>query len=120
MCVTFVIQSFQLTNSCDYTPECIIKRVLAKCVKSFIYAKLTNLMTILLQLEPKENGLGKTADEEAETDNIECPVCFKIIEKKYEADHMKFHEDFDHLTCLVCNRKFDSLTSLDMHKNGTF
>lgn len=80
-------------------------------------------MTNLLQLEPKENG--KAADdrmdsEEAEADNIECPVCFKIIEKKYEADHMKFHEDFDHLTCLVCNRKFDSLTSLDMHKNGMF
>lgn len=121
MCVTFVIQSFQLTNSCDYTPECIIKRILEKCVSNRLY--MLNLMTNLLQLEPKENG--KTADdrmdsEEAEADNIECPVCFKIIEKKYEADHMKFHEDFDHLTCLVCNRKFDSLTSLDMHKNGMF
>lgn len=85
---------------------------------------MLNLLITLLQLEQKENGLaGDTADdrmdsEETETDNFECPVCFKIYEKRYEADHMKSHEDFDHLTCLVCNRKFDSQTSLDMHKNG--
>ncbi|XP_058806231.1 zinc finger protein 90 [Phymastichus coffea] len=55
------------------------------------------------------------APEGTEEETFECPDCGKILAEAYRAAHMATHEG-DSITCIICNRKFDSEESLQMHR----
>lgn len=44
-----------------------------------------------------------------------CNICNKSYDKQYETVHMQAHLENEKYDCEICNRKFNSQSSLDMH-----
>ncbi|XP_066153473.1 zinc finger protein 723-like isoform X1 [Euwallacea fornicatus] len=73
-------------------------------------------------IKPKKMEFPVTNDEQLvvgteseENSNIECPVCHKTYNKRFEEVHMKSHNEKEQFICTLCNRKFDSDSSLKLH-----
>ncbi|KAL1487846.1 hypothetical protein ABEB36_015496 [Hypothenemus hampei] len=91
------------------------------------YKQLRLHMKIHLPVKSKEveapanyNIMGQYTQENADIENsegedFECPVCGKTYNRIYEEVHLKSHKESVPTICLICNRKFESKDSLDLH-----